>query len=172
MSFAAVQSEGSVRFDEPVRNLLRQKNSGAPSGVPRESTPAVWSIAPEATVFQAIEMMSRRQVGALVVMSAVSLAGIITERDYARKVILRGRSSQQTLVREIMTTPVLYVTPEQTIEECMHLMSARRVRHLPVLEGDTVIGMLSMGDLVNWIVQTQDHTIRHLKNYIEGTYPV
>jgi signal-transduction protein with cAMP-binding, CBS, and nucleotidyltransferase domain len=172
MPFAPTPAQGAIRFDEPVRNLLRQKSSGTPSaGELRQSYPAVWSIAPESTVYQAVEMMSRRQVGALIVLSAGSLAGIISERDYARKVILRGRNSQHTLVREIMTTPVLYVTPEQTVDECMHLMTSRRIRHLPVLEGDSVVGMLSIGDLVNWIVQSQDQTIQHLKSYIAGSYP-
>jgi len=116
-------------------------------------------------------MMSDRKVGALVVLSGSHLSGIISERDYARKVILRGRNSHETQVREIMSTPVLYVRPEQTVDECMHLMTSRRIRHLPVLEGDAVTGMLSIGDLVNWIVQSQDQTIHHLTNYIAGSYP-
>jgi CBS domain-containing protein len=160
MPFATSPAQSAIRFDEPVRNLLRPKGS------------PVWSITPESTVYQAIEMMSDRKVGALVVLSGTYLAGIISERDYARKVILRGRNSQHTLVREIMSTPVLYVKPEQTVDECMHLMTSRRIRHLPVLEGDAVVGMLSIGDLVNWIVQSQDQTIHHLTSYIAGSYPV
>ena len=115
--------------------------------------------------------MSERRVGALVVLSAGHLSGIITERDYARKVILKGRQSRETLVREIMSAPVLFVTPDKTIGECMHLVTSRRIRHLPVMEGDRVVGMLSIGDLVNWIITTQEQTIRHLHNYITGSYP-
>jgi CBS domain-containing protein len=148
-----------LRFDEPVRSLLRLKGR------------AVWSVAPEATVFHAIQLMSEKQVGCLVVLSGGYLAGIISERDYARKVILKGRSSNDTLVREIMSTPALYVTPDQTIDEAMRVMTQRRVRHLPVLEGDTVIGVLSIGDLVNWIVTSQQQTIRNLQSYIAGQYP-
>jgi len=168
MPFATTPTPSAIRFDEPVRSVLRAKER---SGVSPGKRPPVWSISPESTVYQAIEMMSERQVGALIVLSGGHLAGIISERDYARKVILRGRSSHETLVREIMSTPVLYVRPEQTVEECMHLMTSRRIRHLPVLEGDAVAGMLSIGDLVNWIVQSQDQTIHHLTNYIAGQYP-
>jgi CBS domain-containing protein len=122
-------------------------------------------------VYEAIERMSAKHIGALVVLSAENLAGIITERDYARKVILQGRQSRETLVREIMTTPALFITPDHSIDECMRIVTSRRIRHLPVLEGDRVVGMLSIGDLVNWIITAQDQTIRHLHNYIAGAYP-
>ena len=159
MQSAPVLQQSPIRFDEPVRSVLRNKGR------------AVWSISPDATVYQAIELMSEKQVGCLVVLSGGYLAGIVSERDYARKVILKGRSSQETKVREIMSSPVLYVTPEKTVEESMRLMTNRRVRHLPVLEGDNVVGMLSIGDLVNWIVSSQQQTIHHLHNYIAGQYP-
>jgi len=159
MSFATSPAHSAIRFDEPIRSLLRQKR------------PGIFSISPESTVYEAIEMLSEKQVGALIVLSSGHLAGIISERDYARKVILRGRNSHETRVREIMSTPVLYVRPELTVDDCMHLMTTRRIRHLPVLEGETVTGMLSIGDLVNWIVQSQDQTIHHLTNYISGCYP-
>jgi signal-transduction protein with cAMP-binding, CBS, and nucleotidyltransferase domain len=159
MPFITSPASSPFRFDEPVRNLLRPKGG------------VVWSISPDATVYQAIELMSDHKVGALIVLSGPNMAGIISERDYARKVILRGRSSHETLVRDIMTTPVLYVRPQQTVDECMQLMTSRRIRHLPVLEGDLVTGMLSIGDLVNWIVQSQDQTIHHLTDYIAGSYP-
>jgi CBS domain-containing protein len=115
--------------------------------------------------------MSEKHVGALIVLSAGQLVGIISERDYARKVILKGKQSRETRVSEIMTAPVAYVTPQQTIGECMHLMTSRRIRHLPVLESNRVLGMVSIGDLVNWIITAQNHTIRHLHNYISGSYP-
>jgi CBS domain-containing protein len=159
MQPAPVLQEHATRFDEPVRSLLRTKGR------------AVWSIGPEDTVFQAIELMSEKQVGCLVVLIAGQLAGIVSERDYARKVILKGRSSQQTRVREIMSTPALFVTPEKTVADAMRIMTNRRVRHLPVLEGDNVVGMLSIGDLVNWMIASQQQTIKHLHNYIAGNYP-
>jgi len=159
MQSAPALQEYATRFDEPVRSLLRTKGRN------------VWSIGPEDTVFQAIELMSEKQVGCLVVLIGGQLAGIVSERDYARKVILKGRSSQQTRVREIMTTPALFVTPEKTVAESMRIMTNRRVRHLPVLEGDNVVGMLSIGDLVNWVITSQQQTIKHLHNYIAGNYP-
>ncbi len=159
MQTATVSTETAVQFKEPVKSLLRKKG------------PAIWSISPDATVYEAIEQMSDKHVGALVVLTAGMLAGIVTERDYARKVILKGRQSRETRVREIMSTPVLYVTPESTLDDCMRMMTTRRVRHLPVLEGERVVGMLSMGDLVNWIITSYEQTIQHLHNYISGTYP-
>jgi CBS domain-containing protein len=151
----------SPAFDlhEPVRSLLAQKGN------------QLWSISPVATVYEAIESMSEKHVGALLVLSGGRLTGIITERDYARKVILKGRQSRETLVLEIMSAPVLFVTPQQAIGDCMHLMTSRRIRYLPVMEGDRVVGILSIGDLVNWIIAAQEQTIRHLHNYIAGTYP-
>ncbi len=159
MQSAPALQESASRFDEPVRSLLRTKGR------------VVWSIGPEDTVFRAIELMSEKQIGCLVVLIGGQLAGIVSERDYARKVILKGRSSQQTRVREIMTTPALFVTPEKTVADAMRLMTNRRVRHLPVLEGDNVVGMLSIGDLVNWVIASQQQTIKHLHNYIAGNYP-
>jgi CBS domain-containing protein len=150
----------AVDLQQTLRPVLAQKGS------------ALWSISPDASVYDAIATMSEKHVGALVVLSAGHLAGIITERDYARKVILKGRQSRDTKVHEIMSAPVLYVTSEQTVGECMHLMTSRQIRHLPVLEGDRVTGIVSIGDLVNWIITAQDDTIRHLHNYITGSYPV
>jgi signal-transduction protein with cAMP-binding, CBS, and nucleotidyltransferase domain len=160
MQPAPALHENATRFDEPVRSLLRTKGRNQ-----------VWSIGPEETVFRAIELMSEKQIGCLVVVIGGQLAGIVSERDYARKVILKGRSSQQTRVGEIMSTPALFVTPEKTVAESMRIMTNRRVRHLPVLEGDNVVGMLSIGDLVNWVITSQQQTIRHLHNYIAGNYP-
>jgi CBS domain-containing protein len=160
MQSAPALQEYAIRFDEPVRSLLRNKVRNQ-----------VWSITPDETVYRAIETMSERQIGCLVVLVGGQLAGIVSERDYARKVILMGRNSQETRVRDIMTTPALFVTPEKTVAEAMRIMTNRRVRHLPVLEGDSVIGMLSIGDLVNWVVTAQQQTIKHLHNYIAGNYP-
>jgi CBS domain-containing protein len=149
----------AVELHETVKSVLVRKGH------------ALWSISPEASVFDAISSMSEKHIGALVVLSAGQLVGVITERDYARKVILKGRQSRETRVREIMSAPVLYVTPEQTIGECLHLMTTRQIRHLPVVEAGSVTGIVSIGDLVNWIITAQDDTIRHLHNYIAGAYP-
>jgi CBS domain-containing protein len=152
-------TESSHRFNEPVRSLLRKKG------------PNVWTIGPDASVYDAVALMADKQIGALPVVFRGSLAGIISERDYARKIILMGRNSRETKVREIMVDPVLFVTPQKSVEECMRLMTERRVRHLPVVEGEAVTGIISIGDLVNWIMSAQEETIHHLQTYIAGGYP-
>ena len=131
----------------------------------------VWSVAPWESVYDAIAAMSDRQVGALPVMEEGRLIGIISERDYARRVILKGRSSKETPVAEIMTTPVVHVTPEATVEGCMRMMTENRVRHLPVVEDGRVVGIVSIGDLVNWIISAQADAINQLNSYIAGRYP-
>lgn len=131
----------------------------------------VWSISPEATVFEAIQLMADKNIGAVLVMEGDQLVGVISERDYARRVLLKGRSSRETRVREIAAMPVLSVTPSHTVEECMRLMTERRVRHLPVLEQGKVVGIVSIGDLVNWVITAQNATIQQLQSYISGTQP-
>jgi CBS domain-containing protein len=128
----------------------------------------VWFVRPEAFVFDAVKMMSERSVGALLVMEGEKMVGIITERDYARKVVLAGKSSKQTQVKDIMTQRVLWVAPERTIEECMALMTDKRVRHLPVVDNTQVVGMVSIGDLVKAIIAEQQIIIDQLQNYITG----
>ncbi len=128
----------------------------------------VWSISPNETVFDAIELMAEKNIGALLVIESNRLVGILTERDYTRKVALKGKSSKQTAVREILTGNPVHVTPDHTIEDCMRLMTEHRVRHLPILETDRILGVVSIGDLVNWIITAQSSTIHQLQTYISG----
>lgn len=130
-------------------------------------SPQLWSIPPEATVFEAIQLMADHNVGAILVMRGDSLLGVISERDYTRKIVLKGKSSRDTRVSEILTEP-LVVRRSDTVEECMKLMTSHRVRHLPVVDGERVIGMVSIGDLVNWMIRAQDVTISQLEGYISG----
>jgi CBS domain-containing protein len=116
-------------------------------------------------------MMADKSVGALLVLSGGRLAGIVSERDYARKVILKGKHSHEIQVREIMTSPVFTVSPSHSVEDCMRVITAHRIRHLPVMEGDTLLGMISIGDVVRSIISTQAHAIDQLSGYIEGRYP-
>jgi len=130
--------------------------------------PAIFSIEPEDPVLEAIQLMAEHGIGALLVMKGNELVGILSERDYARKVILKGRSSSETPVWQIMSAPVLTVTPAQTVDQCMQLMTDRRVRHLPVVEEGRVVGVLSIGDLVKAVLQEQQRTIQELEQYIHN----
>ena len=129
-----------------------------------------WTIAPDATVFEAIQLMADKNVGALLVTDKEKLVGIVSERDYTRNVALKGKSSKESKVREIISPKVVHVTPAHSIEDCMRLMTEHRIRHLPVLEGERIAGVVSIGDLVNWIISAQTTTIRQLQTYISG-YP-
>jgi CBS domain-containing protein len=131
----------------------------------------VYTVTPTLTVFEAIQIMADRNVGALVVTAGGRVTGIITERDYTRKVALKGKSSKETLVSELLSEPVIFVTPEHSVEDCMRLMVHHRVRHLPVMDGDRLAGVVSIGDLVNWTISAQSREIDQLKTYIMGQYP-
>lgn len=148
-----------MKLVAPISAILRQKKG------------EVWSVAPGATVYESIQMLAEKGIGALLVMAEGKLVGVISERDYARKVILKGKSSKETLVNEIMTSSVVFVSPTETVDRCMTLMTNNRIRHLPVVEGEKVVGLVSIGDLVKWIISEQEETIQQLENYITGKYP-
>jgi len=143
-----------MKSSVPISTLLHHKGS------------TVWDISPEATVFDAIQLMADKNVGALPVVSKGRLMGIFTERDYTRKIALAGKTSKQTFVSEILSPDVITVTPNDSVEECMRLMTEHRIRHLPVLQNGELVGIISIGDLVNWIISTQDATIEQMESYI------
>jgi CBS domain-containing protein len=149
-----------MKITDPIGLVLKNKGEGG-----------VLSVAPEQTVYEAIKMMSVHNVGALLVISNNKLVGILSERDYARKCVLMGRPSRETQVHQIMTSPVTFVRPEQTVDECMTMMTERHFRHLPVLQDDKVVGVVSIGDLVKSVISGQAKTIEALQGYITGAYP-
>ena len=130
----------------------------------------IWSVEPKATIFEALEIMSEKEIGALLVMEDGKLTGIFSERDYARKVILKGKSSKETPVGELMTKKVFYIDSQKTINDCMAMMTAKRIRHVPVIEDNQVMGIVTIGDVVNQIISEQKVTINHLENYITGSH--
>ena len=148
-----------MTVDDPVAMILRKKSGD------------VWSVSSLATVYAALKMMADKDVGALLVMENDRLVGVISERDYARKVMLLGRDSRETSVHEIMTSSPITIRPECNVDEAMRLMSTNRIRHLPVVSDGIILGVISIGDLVNWIAFAQGERIQHLESYIEGKYP-
>ena len=148
-----------MRVLDPVSFILCRKGTN------------VWSVPADATVYDAMKMMADKDVGALLIMDGSQLLGVVSERDYARKVILQGRSSKETAVREIATETLITITPECSVDEAMRLITTNRIRHLPVVHEGKVQGMISIGDLVQWISFAQDQTIEQLEHYIEGKYP-
>jgi CBS domain-containing protein len=149
-----------MKTNYPITSVLVNKTS------------ALWSVAPESTVFEAIKLMADKNIGALLVMSEGKLAGMFTERDYTRKVALFGKTSKDTRVWEIIPHEVVTVTTDDSVEDCMRLMTEKRVRHLPVVEGTNVVGIISIGDLVNWIISTQNAHIEQMEQYITGSVPL
>lgn len=139
-------------------------------GLLKKKSTDIWSIAPDDSVFKALEVMAEKNIGGLLILENKKLLGIFTERDYARKLILKGKFSRDTKVSELMTKNVLYVEPSNTIDDCMQLMTKKRIRHLPVLEGGQLKGILTIGDLVKQIISEQESTIHQLENYITGGY--
>jgi CBS domain-containing protein len=144
---------------------------GTVDSILNHKSATVWHVAPTTMVFDAIELMSKHNIGALPVMEGDRLIGVFSERDYTRKVVLKGKTSKTTMVREIISTPVVTVVPDATVEECMRLMTDKRIRHLPVVEDKSLVGIISIGDVVNWIISAQHSALEQMEHYISGTYP-
>jgi CBS domain-containing protein len=142
--------------------------SGTIDAILNQKGTEIFSVPPSATVFEAIELMDSKNVGALIVMENDQLVGMISERDYTRKIVLRGKRSRETKVAEIMTSDLTVTAPHEPVEKCLRLMTENRIRHLPVLDGDKLRGVISIGDLVKFVISAQNATIEHLENYIYG----
>jgi len=142
-----------------VRDILKNKGG------------EVWTTRPQNTVYEAIRLMGEKNIGALVVVEGDMVVGMLSERDYSRKIVLHGRASRETLVDDILARPVITVHSTDSIEKCMQLMTSHRIRHLPVVDDGRLAGLVSIGDLVNWVIVSQRHTILQLQGYISGDYP-
>ena len=144
--------------------------SGNISAILNQKGSEIYSVSPDASVFDAVSLLAEKNVGAVLVMDGDKLVGLFSERDYTRKVMLRGKRSRETTVAEIMSTDLKVVHPREAVQDCLRLMTDKRVRHLPVLEGDKVVGIISIGDLVKWVISCQSAAIAHLENYIQGGF--
>ena len=144
--------------------------SGTIEAILAQKGTEIFSISPDATVFEAVELMAHKNVGALLVIQDGKLVGLISERDYTRKIMLRGKKSRETQVHEIMSSDLTTVSPREPVENCLRMMTDKRIRHLPVLDGETIRGIISIGDLVKWVIATQSAAIQHLEMYISGGY--
>jgi CBS domain-containing protein len=149
-----------MKISDPVSMLLKAKEGDQ-----------VISVRPDESVYEALEKMAQYGIGSVLVIDEHRLVGILSERDYARKVVLTGHSSKETPVHQIMTSPVVFVSPQHTVDECMAIMTEQHFRHLPVIDGERVVGVISIGDLVKWIISGQAQAIHELEGYITGTYP-
>jgi CBS domain-containing protein len=150
-----------VKLNDSVERIVKAKTKGL----------QVHSVAPDASVYEALIKMADEDIGALLVIDGATLVGMFSERDYARKVALKDRSSREMKVHEIMTTEIVTASPQTTVDECMCCMTANRCRHIPVMDGGAVVGLVSIGDLVHWIISAQDGVIHQLEDYICGKYP-
>lgn len=149
-----------MKINAPITEILRGKPS------------EVWTVAPDAAVFEAISLMASKNIGAVPVVEDSGVIGVLSERDYTRKVALKGRSSKETKVREIMSSPAVTISLDATVDCCMQMVTKKRVRHLPVLDGERLVGMISIGDLVNWTISAQNAALEQMESYIMGGYAV